>query len=109
MGNRRFSRSTTCRIGLVLACALLVSACASGSTGPAPVTTGTITESGSLGPARPTPEAATRGAAQPKTANRRQHRKQAATAGKPKPKPANRVAEKHPPPRDASPDVIPLD
>ncbi len=107
MGNRRLSRATTCRIGLLFACGLVVSACASGSTGPAPVTTGTINNSGSLGSARPTPEAT---AAHPKAAaNRDQHRTVASMAAKPKPKPANRVAETHPPRRDTSPDVIPLD
>jgi hypothetical protein len=110
MGNRRFSRATTCRIGLLFACGLVVSACASGSTGPAPVTTSAITNSGSLGSARLRPEATTQAAAHPKAAaNRRQHRTLAAMAAKPKPKPANRVAEKHPPRRDTSRDVIPLD
>jgi hypothetical protein len=109
MRKRGFGRVIGCRIGLMLACGLLVSACASGPTGTAPVTPGTITESGGFSPARPTPVAATRAAAHPKAADRRQHRRAAATAAKSKPKPANRIAEKHPPPRETSPDVIPLD
>jgi hypothetical protein len=106
---RQFSLASICRIGLVFACGLVVAACASGSTGPAPVGTGTNTESGSLHPALAKPEATTRAAAHPNVTSQRRHRRQMEAATKPKAKPENRVAEKHPPSRDTSPDVIPLD
>jgi hypothetical protein len=96
-----FRRASICRIGLVFACGLAVAARASGSTAPAPVGTGTNITSASLHPAIAT------AAAHPNVASQRRHRRQMAAATKPKP--ANRVAEKHPPSRGASPDVIPLD
>ena len=106
---RELSRASICRIGLVFACGLVVVACASGSTGPAPVGTGTNIKSGNLHPALAKPEATTRAVAHPNVASQRRHRKQMEAATKAKPKPENRVAEKPPPSRDVSPDVIPLD
>jgi len=96
-----------CRIGLVLASGLLVCGCTTGTTGPAPVGMGTVTESGNPAPARAAPEAVT--AAKAKTANGKQHRRHTARAAQSKAEPANRLAQKHPPPSHTSPEVIPLD